>query len=162
MVCKPEITFKTFQHVNVSFAVGFLTILALSQRTNINEFVVNVLNFFQWPEKISHVMAVCLTWWLPSAIFFMLFRFSHLLDWLKLNRLTQWAFFVANIALLAELAFVLFYDWPSYFTRGYFEAPWKIGLLIGVASMIGCTVWYQIIDRYSLVRNTLSNFLAAN
>lgn len=161
MAFKPATTFETLRLLNLSFALGILVFMVISQ-TAIGEFVFNALNAIQWPEQVSHVAAIALNWWLPSALLFPLLRYTNLLDWLKFNRLTQLTFLVANIFLLGELIFILLYGRAGYFMRWYFEAPWKIGLMIGCASLIGCTIWYQVIQRYSFVRNTLSVLLAAD
>lgn len=162
MAQKPIKTLEKFQLINISFALGIIFLLAMSQITTISELVFNALNSIQWPEQISHVAAIILTWWLPSSLLFAIFRLTNLLDWLKINRLTKGTFLIANIAFLGELAFLLLYGREGYFMRWYFEAPWKFGLMIGGASLIGCTVWYQVIKPYPLVRNSLFALLASD
>lgn len=162
MAQKPIKTLENFQQINLSLALGFLVFVAMVEITPIKDFVLDALAPLQLSDPVSHAIAIFLNWWLSSAILFAIFHFTNLLDWLKFNRLTRWAFWVVNIAILVEMAFLLFYGRPHYFMRAYFEAPWKIGLIIGCASLIGCTIWYQVIKRYSLVRNTLSVLLASD
>jgi hypothetical protein len=161
MATKPTSTFEKYQLINLSLALGFLSSIAMKEATIINDFVAAALNSIQMSEPASNVLAVCLSWWLPSAVLFALLRFTKLMDWLTFNRLTQWAFLIANTALMIEMATFLLYGRPSYLMRVYFEAPWKIGLMIGGVSLIGCTVWYQGIKRHSFIRNRLAKMLTA-
>jgi hypothetical protein len=161
MATKPTSTFKKYQLINLSLALGFLSSMAMKETTIIYDFVAE-RSEFDSNVRTSQQCLGCL----PELVAALcgsvaLLRFTKLMDWLTFNRLTQWAFLIANTALMIEMASFLLYGRPSYLMRVYFEAPWKIGLMIGGVSLIGCTVWYQGIKRHSFIRNRLAKMLAA-
>jgi hypothetical protein len=82
MASKPTGTFKKYQLINLSLALGFLSSMAMKETTIIYDFVAYALNSIQMSEPASNVLAVCLNWWLPSAVLFALLRFTKRMDWL--------------------------------------------------------------------------------
>lgn len=156
---KAILKLERFWLANASFAIGFLFFLSIRQLIS-SEITFDLFNWTAWPEKIRDFMSVLVIWWASSAIFFSLFRFSTLLNWLIFNRLTQWMFIIANIALLGELVYLGILGRDGYFTRWYFQGPLQIAATIGFTSLLACTAWYWLIKKNHYIRSWLIILLA--